>query len=164
MNLNKEHRQISQTSNLPFRNLWHGSHSHIYVNNRSITVVTVITVGQNPPVVSIRTRTNSHVIFVTNDRLRYDHCYCLVLRAFFSLHIVPKIGIVSNILTMYPVRSMLFVRPYVYTFEVAYIFSFFLRHLIFYIGGFVWDFYSYYIQHCFICRPSDSTVPTNAGI
>jgi hypothetical protein len=25
-------------------------------------------------------------------------------------------------------------------------------------------FFSYYIQHCFICRPSDSTVPTDAGI
>jgi hypothetical protein len=25
-------------------------------------------------------------------------------------------------------------------------------------------FCSYYIQHCFICRPSDSTVPTDAGI
>jgi hypothetical protein len=24
-------------------------------------------------------------------------------------------------------------------------------------------FSSYYIQHCFICRPSDSTVPTYAG-
>jgi hypothetical protein len=24
-------------------------------------------------------------------------------------------------------------------------------------------FYSYYIQHSFICRPSDSTVPTDAG-
>ncbi len=24
--------------------------------------------------------------------------------------------------------------------------------------------FSYYIQHCFICRPSDSTVPTVAGI
>jgi hypothetical protein len=23
---------------------------------------------------------------------------------------------------------------------------------------------SYFIQHCFICRPSDSTVPTDAGI
>jgi hypothetical protein len=22
----------------------------------------------------------------------------------------------------------------------------------------------YYIQHCFICRPSDSAVPTDAGI
>ncbi len=28
-------------------------------------------------------------------------------------------------------------------------------------GGFL---FSYYIQHCFICRPSDSTVPTDAGI
>ncbi len=26
------------------------------------------------------------------------------------------------------------------------------------------NFFSYYIQHCFICRPSDSTVPTDAGI
>ncbi len=26
------------------------------------------------------------------------------------------------------------------------------------------DFFSYFIQHCFICRPSDSTVPTDAGI
>jgi hypothetical protein len=26
------------------------------------------------------------------------------------------------------------------------------------------DFFSYNIQHCFICRPSDSTVPTDAGI
>ncbi len=25
-------------------------------------------------------------------------------------------------------------------------------------------FFSYYIQHCFICRPSDSTVSTDAGI
>jgi hypothetical protein len=25
-------------------------------------------------------------------------------------------------------------------------------------------FFSYYIQHCFICRPSDSTVPKDAGI
>ncbi len=25
-------------------------------------------------------------------------------------------------------------------------------------------FCSYNIQHCFICRPSDSTVPTDAGI
>jgi hypothetical protein len=25
-------------------------------------------------------------------------------------------------------------------------------------------FFSYYIQHCFICRPSDSTVPTDAGM
>ncbi len=23
---------------------------------------------------------------------------------------------------------------------------------------------SYYIQHCFVCRPSDSAVPTDAGI
>jgi hypothetical protein len=26
------------------------------------------------------------------------------------------------------------------------------------------DFISNYIQHCFTCRPSDSTVPTDAGI
>ncbi len=26
------------------------------------------------------------------------------------------------------------------------------------------DFFSYFIQHCFICRPSDSTVPMDAGI
>ncbi len=26
------------------------------------------------------------------------------------------------------------------------------------------NFFSHYIQHCFICRPSDSTVPTDAGI
>jgi hypothetical protein len=25
-------------------------------------------------------------------------------------------------------------------------------------------FFSYHIQHCFICRPSDSTVPPDAGI
>jgi hypothetical protein len=25
-------------------------------------------------------------------------------------------------------------------------------------------FFPYYIQHCFFCRPSDSTVPTDAGI
>jgi hypothetical protein len=27
-----------------------------------------------------------------------------------------------------------------------------------------WIYFTYYIQHCFICRPSDSTVPTDAGI
>jgi hypothetical protein len=31
----------------------------------------------------------------------------------------------------------------------------------YFIGGF---FFSYFIQHCFICRHSDSTVPTDAGI
>jgi hypothetical protein len=31
-------------------------------------------------------------------------------------------------------------------------------------GGIFSIFSSYYIQHCFICRPSDSTVPTDAGI
>jgi hypothetical protein len=30
-------------------------------------------------------------------------------------------------------------------------------------GGFFY-FFAYYIQHCFICRPSDSTVQTDAGI
>ncbi len=29
---------------------------------------------------------------------------------------------------------------------------------------FFWGFFSYYIQHCFVCRPSDSPVPTDAGI
>jgi hypothetical protein len=29
---------------------------------------------------------------------------------------------------------------------------------------FIFIFSSYYIQHYFICRPSDSTVPTDAGI
>jgi hypothetical protein len=33
-----------------------------------------------------------------------------------------------------------------------------------YIFYFFYFFSSYYIQHCFICRPSDSTVLTDAGI
>jgi hypothetical protein len=33
----------------------------------------------------------------------------------------------------------------------------------YFLGGFIFSF-SYCIQHCFICRPSDSTVPTDAGI
>jgi hypothetical protein len=33
----------------------------------------------------------------------------------------------------------------------------------YFFGGF-FSFCSYIIQHCFICRPSDSTVPTDAGI
>jgi hypothetical protein len=32
------------------------------------------------------------------------------------------------------------------------------------LSTFLGDFFSYYIQHCFLCRPSDSTVPTDAGI
>jgi hypothetical protein len=32
-----------------------------------------------------------------------------------------------------------------------------------FLGDF-FSFCSYNIQHCFICRPSDSTVPTDAGI
>ncbi len=31
-------------------------------------------------------------------------------------------------------------------------------------GGGFFIFFPYYIQHCFICRPSDSTEPTDAGI
>jgi hypothetical protein len=34
---------------------------------------------------------------------------------------------------------------------------------IYFFGGF-FLFFSCYIQHCFICRPSDYTVPTDAGI
>jgi hypothetical protein len=34
--------------------------------------------------------------------------------------------------------------------------------LIFFGGFFIFSLYC--IQHCFICRPSDSTVPTDAGI
>ncbi len=34
---------------------------------------------------------------------------------------------------------------------------------IFFSGGFFWIF-KYFIQHYYICRPSDSTVPVNAGI
>ncbi len=34
----------------------------------------------------------------------------------------------------------------------------------FFNGGFFWDFFRYDIQHCFICRPSESTVSENAGI
>ncbi len=33
----------------------------------------------------------------------------------------------------------------------------------YFFGGF-FLFLSFYIQHYFICRPSDSTVPTDAGI
>jgi hypothetical protein len=33
-----------------------------------------------------------------------------------------------------------------------------------YFFGRFFSFCSYNIQHCFICRPSDSTVPTDAGI
>jgi hypothetical protein len=34
----------------------------------------------------------------------------------------------------------------------------------FYFWGDFFSFCSYNIQHCFICRPSDSTVPTDSGI
>jgi hypothetical protein len=37
-------------------------------------------------------------------------------------------------------------------------------HFFFWGGGFLKFFSSYYIQLCFICRPSDSTEPTDAGI
>jgi hypothetical protein len=35
--------------------------------------------------------------------------------------------------------------------------------LLYFLVG-IFYFFSYDIQHCFICRPSDSTVPTDAGI
>jgi hypothetical protein len=38
-----------------------------------------------------------------------------------------------------------------------------LKFLYIFSGG-RFIFSLYYIQHCFICRPSDSTVPTDAGI
>ncbi len=44
----------------------------------------------------------------------------------------------------------------------------YISHIIFFkyifLGRFFSFFCSYNIQHCFICRPSDSTVPTDAGI
>jgi hypothetical protein len=39
---------------------------------------------------------------------------------------------------------------------------FFFKYFFFWGGDFL--IFSYFIQHCFICRPSDSTVPTDAGI
>jgi hypothetical protein len=41
------------------------------------------------------------------------------------------------------------------------IFNFFLN---IFLGDFLFFFFLYNVQHCFICRPSDSTVPTDAGI
>jgi hypothetical protein len=38
---------------------------------------------------------------------------------------------------------------------------FYIKHF-FFLGGGI--FFTYYIQHCVICRPSDSTVLTDAGI
>jgi hypothetical protein len=38
------------------------------------------------------------------------------------------------------------------------------KRIVFFKNIFGGDFLSYYIQHCFICRPSDSTVPTDAGV
>ncbi len=48
--------------------------------------------------------------------------------------------------------------------KIANYFSF--EFFFFFLNIFLGDFYSfsYNIQHCFICRPSDSTVPTDAGI
>ncbi len=40
-------------------------------------------------------------------------------------------------------------------------------YILFFLKYFLGDFcflFSHFIQHCFICRPSDSTVPTDAGI
>jgi hypothetical protein len=42
--------------------------------------------------------------------------------------------------------------------------SFFLFFFNIFLGDFFLFFSAYIIQHCFICRPSDSTVPTDAGI
>ncbi len=39
-----------------------------------------------------------------------------------------------------------------------------IRYTSFSFKNFMGDFFSYYIQHCFICRPSESSVPTDAGI
>jgi hypothetical protein len=39
-----------------------------------------------------------------------------------------------------------------------------MSYLFIYLFIFLRIFFPYYIQHCFIFRPSDSTVPTDAGI
>ncbi len=48
------------------------------------------------------------------------------------------------------------------------IFGHFMNNISFFFffggGGDFFSFVQYNIQHCFICRPSDSTVPTDAGI
>jgi hypothetical protein len=57
------------------------------------------------------------------------------------------------------------VKTDVRTVRISALFDKNIPNTIFYyfLGGF-FLFFSYYIQHCFICRPSDSTVPTDAGI
>ncbi len=44
--------------------------------------------------------------------------------------------------------------------------NFIANRIFFYGGGGLFEFYGfkYFIQHCFICRPSDSTVSEDAGI
>jgi hypothetical protein len=37
-------------------------------------------------------------------------------------------------------------------------------HLLYMTQGVFWIFFLYFIQHCFICRPSDSRVSEDAGI
>ncbi len=51
-----------------------------------------------------------------------------------------------------------------YTLKFSYSLFLFL-YFFYFLGGFFFLFFSsYYIQHCFIWRPSDSTVPMDAGI
>ncbi len=56
-------------------------------------------------------------------------------------------------------REIITVRGQSYVSRLPKYFFFFLI----FFGG-IFSFCSYNIQHCFICRPSDSTVPTDAGI
>jgi hypothetical protein len=53
-------------------------------------------------------------------------------------------------------KSFIFPDEWATKFCECFFFKYFLGDFFF--------FCSYNIQHCFICRPSDSTVPTDAGI
>ncbi len=60
-----------------------------------------------------------------------------------------------------------FFGPNIVTSFVVEVVMVIVINFFFFLNIFLGDFFffcSYNIQHCFICRPSDSTVPTDAGI
>ncbi len=76
---------------------------------------------------------------MTNGLLIYDKNIC---------PFPHLLGSSSSYITLQPLPSEF---PYIFFVKIFF-------------GGIFSLFFPYVIQHCFICRPSDSTVPTDAGI
>ncbi len=93
--------------------------------------------------------------------MKNDNIKCCYHFPLFILCVIIYVIIFRVLSFMLSFGAIIFHSQQMLTF-LCYHFPLYIFNKKYFFGRFF--FLSYCIQHCFICRPSDSTVPTDAGI